>query len=526
MAKNYDVIVAGGGHNGLVVAAYLARAGLSVLVVEAQDQCGGGAMSKRDLAAPGFLTDMASISHGLIQPNPLLRNDELGLISKYGLTYVFPENTTACVFPDDRAVVFYRDVDKTCETIAQFSQHDAEAYRKFYETAIPQLDLLTAGMYIPTPPFGKFYSMLEGSQEGRDLLHMILISTNDIANEWFEDDHMKVAFNRFSAETCMDPRVAGSGLNLFLMIPLLHKYGWPVLVGGSQSLPNALIQSLTDNGGEVRTSARVTRFIVESGECKGVVLESGEEIRATRAVVTNFSIKQLDADMLGAENLSEHYLKRVKNTQFQEFQQFVQSYALHEAPVYKAGKDVTDTWMVQLAPETMDGFNAEFDAYSYGRPWTETPVGLCATKWDTTRAPDGKHVLYLYHYEPYNLKGGAQRWDEIKEEVADGCLNSLRQHTTNMGPENIIGRWVNTPLDLERRDLAWKQGNSNHIGSQLVQQYGNRPFAEVSDYRLPVEKLYLTGPSSHPGASIMGGGRATAYVVMEDLGIDFDDVVG
>jgi phytoene dehydrogenase-like protein len=132
----------------------------------------------------------------------------------------------------------------------------------------------------------------------------------------------------------------------------------------------------------------------------------------------------------------------------------------------------------------------------------------------------------MFHYEPYNLRGGAQRWDEIKEQVADDILASIQLHTTNMGSENIIGRWVNTPLDLERRDPAWIEGNSNHLGSQLVQQYGNRPFAEVSDYRLPVKNLYLCGPSSHPGPSIMGGGRACVFVVMEDLGIDFDDVVG
>jgi len=153
-------------------------------------------------------------------------------------------------------------------------------------------------------------------------------------------------------------------------------------------------------------------------------------------------------------------------------------------------------------------------------------VGLTATKWDPTRAPAGKHVLYLYHFEPYNLRGGAQRWDEIGEAVADDILAHYAAHATNINSDNIIGRWFNTPLDLERRNPAWIHGNSNHLGAQLIQQYGNRPFAEISDYRLPVEKLYLCGPSVPPGPSIMGGGRATAYTVMEDLGLDFDDVVG
>ena len=184
------------------------------------------------------------------------------------------------------------------------------------------------------------------------------------------------------------------------MIPMLHKYGWPILQGGSQALPDALTRSITDNGGEVRTSSPVARFIVENGEVKGVVLENGEEILASRAVVSNLNIKQMTDKMLGAGNVDDHYLMRCKNTLIQEFQQFVNSIALNEAPIYKAGDEVTKTWMVQYAPDTMENFNREIDAYAYGVPWTENPVGLCATKWDPSRAPEGKHVLYLYHFEP------------------------------------------------------------------------------------------------------------------------------
>ena len=317
-----------------------------------------------------------------------------------------------------------------------------------------------------------------------------------------------------------------AGLNLFLMIPMLHKYGWPILQGGSQALPNALTRCITDNGGEVRTSSPVKRFIVQNGEVKGVVLESGEEILAGRCVVSNLNIKQMSRGMLGDANVDDHYVMRCKNTMFQEFQQFVNSIALNEAPIYKAGEEVTKTWMVQYAPDTMEHFNREFDSYAYGVPWTENPVGLCATKWDPSRAPEGKHVLYLYHFEPYKLKGGAQRWDEIGEQVADEMLMHYKERATNITSDNIIGRWFNTPLDLERRNPAWIQGNSNHLGAQLIQQFGNRPFAEVSDYRLPVEKLYLCGPSVPPGPSIMGGGRATAMTIFDDLGLDFDDIVG
>ena len=171
----------------------------------------------------------------------------------------------------------------------------------------------------------------------------------------------------------------------------------------------------------------------------------------------------------------------------------------------------------------MDRSNAEFDPIPTAALDRDTEWPVRHQSGGHPRAPDGKHVLIstTTSLKTTELSAGTRSGNRSRRlpELAEAAHHQ-------QGPENIIGRWVNTPLDLERRDLAWKQGNSNHIGSQLVQQYGNRPFAEVSDYRLPVEKLYLTGPSSHPGASIMGGGRATAYVVMEDLGIDFDDVVG
>lgn len=526
MAKGYEVIVAGGGHNGLIVAAYLAKAGVKVLVVEGQDIVGGGVMSKTGLSAPGFVTDMASGFHGFIQPNPVLKDDELKLKSKYGLKYIIPKNQSAVVFPDDRAMVFTRDVDATCQSIAQFSEKDADAYRKFYDISVKQLDMLTAGLYNPSPSFGQFFAALENSKEGRDLLHAMMISGDQIAKEYFEDDHVLVACNRFVSENMCDPREPGSGLNLFLFIPLSHIYGWQVPEGGSGALSQALARCIEDHGGEIRTSCWVKKFKTEGGVCKGIILESGEEILASKAVVTNFSIKQLDSAAIGPMADAEHYDTEVKNVQYQQYQSLLQSYALNASPKYKAGPEVDEAFFVEFAPDTLEEQYREFDAYRYGETWTTSALCACMSRFDPTRAPAGKHTLYLYHYEPYNLKGGAQKWDEIKEKLADDILNDMRKHTTNMGPENIIGRWMSSPLDNERRNPSWREGNFNHIGSQLIQQFGMRPFPSVGNYHMPVEKLYITGPSSYPGPGVIGGGRATVQVVMEDLGIDFDDVIG
>ena len=162
----YDVVVIGAGHNGLIVAGYLAKAGVSVCVVEKADFV-GGAVNTLEVTKPGFKHDTGGTWHGLIQSNPLITNDELGLTSKYGLKYLHPETLMANVFPDDTAIIQYKDVDKTCQSIAQFSEHDADAYRRFYEYSRKFASMLIMGTFSPPPPFGAFVSQLDSSPEGQ-----------------------------------------------------------------------------------------------------------------------------------------------------------------------------------------------------------------------------------------------------------------------------------------------------------------------------------------------------------------------
>ena len=167
MAKKHEVVVIGGGHNGLTVASYLAKAGVDVCVVENLPWVGGGVVS-RECAAPGFKTDQCSTWHGFIQPNPLILHDELGLKSKFGLEYVTTNEQATTLFSDDSFITLFKSVDDTCESIAKFSEHDAEAYRKFYQWSVKTLDMLTEGMYNPPAPFGTMVSMLDQSREGRN----------------------------------------------------------------------------------------------------------------------------------------------------------------------------------------------------------------------------------------------------------------------------------------------------------------------------------------------------------------------
>ena len=522
---NFDVILIGGGHNSLIVAAYLAKAGINVCILERNPHVGGGVITK-EVTLPGFKHDLCSTQHWFISANPLIRNDELKLQSKYGLNYIPADPSTAIIFPDESSIVFHRDIDKTCESIAKISQRDAETYRKFYEWSIPCLNMLTMGMFSPPPLNSVLVSMLEKSEQGQEILISLQKSALDIVDDWFESDKVKIAMTRLSSEVLFAPYTRGCGALLFAVVASAQRDGFTVCEGGSGSLANSLERCLGNLGGTIKTSSSVKSIKVEGGEAKGVILESGEEIIANKAVISTINVKQLFLQMLGAEHLPPNFQTKVRRLKHSEYSAFVCSLALNEAPKYKAGSDVDRCHANEIASNDMETYLKEFDALRYGYPVTDFPLMVCNTLYDRTRAPAGKHTLFVYQYASYNLKGGgAARWDQIKEEVADNILNALRQYTTNMDDKNILGRYVESPLDFERYNPAFVNADECGIGHQSFQTLSNRPLMGWN-YRTPVKKLYMAGACTHPGGGVTGGGRAAVQVVMEDLGIDFKKVIG
>ncbi len=217
--------------------------------------------------------------------------------------------------------------------------------------------------------------------------------------------------------------------------------------------------------------------------------------------------------------------QRIRNIKRASYSALHQVLALNESPKYKVGGDANKALLVEIIP-SLEEFLRTFDDLAYGIPNTKTPILGTATLFDPSRAPKGKHTLYLYQYEPYHLKeSGAKRWDEVKQEVADGILETVRKHAVNMGPENILGRHIISPLDLERYNPALMEGSIGHLGVTLSRYMSNRPLPGWGQYRTPVKKLYMCGPSTHPGEGVSGGGRATVQVVMEDMGIDFKKLI-
>ena len=284
MANSCDVIAIGSGHNGLVAAAYLAAAGKKVLVLERQPWFGGGVVT-RELTVPGFKHDQHSMAHIFIQANPLIKNDELGLLSKYGLKYIFPERPLISVFPDGETLGLYRDRQKNYEEIAKFSQKDADAYLKFSEIGEAYLPALVATLYTPPAPLGASWAMMDQSREGRQLFAIMQKSAHDIINEWFENDRVSLHFHRMISENLHSPEELGTGLSLYMFLAYLEKYGMGVAEGGSGMLTNALIACIEDHGGELQAQTPVAKVLVKNGRAAGVRTEQGEEILAKDGVI-------------------------------------------------------------------------------------------------------------------------------------------------------------------------------------------------------------------------------------------------
>lgn len=525
MAKQHDVVFIGAGHNGLTAAAYLAKAGLDVCLIE-KEPVVGGAVVTRELTLPGFKHDPGGMAHAFIQANPLVLHDELELQSKFGLKYIYPEVPYATIFPDETYLPIYKDIDRTCQSIAKFSEHDAEAYRRFYLMTKPLVDLLASGLFSPPPPYGALMAQLDQSPIGQALIRSMLMSAYDIVNEWFEHPKTKLHLLKYVTEPMVGPEEMGSAIYLFLLVPFMHQYPQGLPEGGSGMLTQALARCVEAYGGTILTDSEVVKVDLKGGRATGVLLKTGEEILARRAVVSNVDPRVLFGKWIAEEAIEPDLHRRIESIHDPSYDGMMQHIALNEAPKFKAGPEVSKAYCMEPVP-WLEEYRRIFDDLRYGElPKSKAPLVVCQTIHDPTRAPAGKHTLYLWHYEPWQLKdGGPEKWDVIKEQVADDILEGLRAYTTNMGPENILKRVVHSPLDYSRMNPNLYHGAVLGPGAFMYQFFSYRPIPELGRYKTPIEGLYLVGHATHPGGGITGGGRAMVQILMADLGIDFDEVV-
>jgi phytoene dehydrogenase-like protein len=514
MSETVDVVVAGGGHNSLITAAYLAKAGYEVLVLEARPVAGGGAVTE-ELTLPGYRFDSCSTGHTLIQPNPLLRDDELGLKRDFGLEYLQPDPVAHVVFPDGEHFTHWLDLDRTLAEIERFSARDAAAYaRALDEFAAIRGPL---GRY-RFNPIGHAPPLDELLREHPRWVRRIAMTSYDVVRRTYEDPHVQAYVLWQAFQTAQPVDSPGSGLLAHSIVAGRQASSWTLPRGGSGELARALVGCLEANGGALRTSTRVAELVVEDGRCAGVVTDGGERIDARRAVVSTIHVKQL-VEMAPPEAWGDDFVDGVE-TYDAGISTFAQYYATTEPPRFAGGETAVSAGVVGWPDDVLQaGRDLRAGGFLHAR-WllVATPTLV-----DPGRAPSGHHTVKLLGMAPWN--GG--EWPEsLKREVADENLAALRRAAPNMTDDVILAEYVKSPVDVERHNEHMWHGTI-HGGDRSWPNDGpRRPVPGWAQHRMPIPGLYQTGATTHPGGSITGApGRNCAVVLLEDLGHDLQEVV-
>jgi phytoene dehydrogenase-like protein len=521
----YDVIIAGGGHNGLACAALLIRHGLKALVAERNDYVGGGTVT-REVTLPGFRHDLYGSSHVWIHLNPAFNQELMPELARHGLKYIW-SNDHITGHPnrfEGQGIIVYKDVDKTCDTIAEYSQRDAIRYREIYEEFGEIQAGVIKGMFSPPAPPSYLYQAMENSPEGLKRLRDYQLSSRAFTRENFENPHVRAFILGWATAPQTLPDQLGTAQGFYVMIPSIHYFGQAIPEGGSQMLSIALQRYIEANGGTVLTGATVDEFIVRHGKCLGFRLQDGRQIEAGQAVVSALDPRQTFLRCLPDGCLDAAFLKMVRNFSFGNVTVVRVHWALNEAPAFINGSEMSKTPFQRIFGTIADIDRQYAEIASGNAPTDPFLWTACWTLMDPTRAPEGKHTLICDTFVPVQLVNGDD-WEQTGPAyVRDVLLKQLRRYATNMEPENILGEYVDTGPNLARSNWSFVNGTTTGGERTLAQMGAFRPFPGYSAYRSPVERLYLTGPSCHPGGGICAMGTNTANVLMQDLGlIERDD---
>ena len=523
MTEQFDIVIAGAGHNSLITAAYLGKAGYSCLVLEARPVTGGNTMTE-ELTLPGFYHDTCSTTHAIFMQSPIWGNQELPL-ADYGLEYIRADPVSHVVFPDGTSITQWMDIERTCEELAKFSRKDAETYRRMMSEWRSVSPIFNKIRYRPAGWGPSIAEELAEHPQGAMWLRRQALSAWDIIDSSFEDWHIKSWMVWFAEGTVQPAERPGTGTLAYSFVAGRQRNGWAIPKGGSGSLPQALHRIIEAQGGIILTNQPVSRLLLDGGRCVGVETESGEQFRARHAVVSSIHVKQL-VDMAPASAWGDAFLYGVETYKAGRTM-FVAHYATTEPPQFPTSNGTLSVVAAGVAQTAERQLRVESD-FHRGIVATDQPVLLVLTPSveDASRAPDGKHMIKVINLQPYALREGAEKWDDIKEEVAANNLAQLRQYAPNLTADKILATEIRSPLDLERYNRHNWHGSCHGGDMSPAQSETLRPVPGYAQHRMPIPGLYQTGATTHPGGSVTGGpGRNAAMVLLHDLGRDLNEVI-
>lgn len=517
--SNYDAIIIGGGHNGLILANYLAKAGVKTLILERRIEIGGG-LSTEEITIPGFLHNLHSHFHDTINIMPCYKDLEL---EKFNARYFRPPVQAGIALKNGQAITMHADIEKTCESIAQVSKKDAVTYREMAENYgdFMQSVVIPALFTQPQPPAAQA-TILQATPEGLDFLRMGRLSPRDVVDEYFENEYVKaLILHQLPIPRGIVPDYAGLGTVIPLTVSQVEHS--QLCIGGSHVMAHALWRALFANGGMARGYHHVSKIIIENGEAKGVETLNGEKYYANKFVASAVDLKQTFLELVGEENLEEAFVKKIKNFKLDDFSLFGVHMALNEPPNHTAAKfdpNINKAFKLNIGLEIPRDYDLLWAEIRSGK--LPEHIGMfCSvpTLYDPIQAPPGKHTALIWQPVPYALKdGGPEKWDQIKEEYMDFCVSKWREYAPNLNEKNILMKVAFTPLDIEKKLYNMKAGGvfmGRMIQAQL-EYY--RPIPELSQFKTPIKNLYLAGSCCHPGGGFIGApGFIAANVIADDF---------
>src|SRR5499433_1539220 len=525
MPIKYDVIVIGGGHNGLTNAAYLARAGKKVLVLERRHVLGGAAVTEE--VFPGFKFSVCSYVVSLLRPEIIRELD----LPRHGLE-ILPLDGTFTPMPGGDYLWRVNDHAKTRREIARHSKLDAEAYDEYGKAMIEMAHFVKPIMNM-TPPdpaslnpkglmdlltMGRRFQKLN-AEDKYNQVQLMTMSAVDFLDQWFETDVLKATMSASGIiGTFLGVRSPGTAY------VLLHHYmgeidgafrSWGFARGGTGAISNSIADAAREAGAEIRTEAPIARILLKNGTAKGVALENGDEISA-QVVSSSVDPRLTFFKMIGRQELPEEFLDEVRRYKFRGSSGKV-NLALDALPNFKCmpgpGAHLRGAISISPAVEYME---RAYDDAKYGifsrRPYIDMVIPSLT---DPSVAPPGKHVMSCFvQYAPYKLAPGLN-WDTEREAFGNTVVDTIAQYAPNL-KDIIIQKQVVTPLDLER-EWGLSEGNIFQGELSLEQLFFLRPVPGWAQYRTPIKNLYMCGSATHPGGGIMGAnGRLAAIEILKD----------